>query len=238
MKETGAKALVHLDLWIDPVARDGPEQMACDEALLISAEAPVMRVFLWLRPWVSAGYFTPMETAAAVRPDLPHCRRWTGGGVVVHEGDFTFALTVPRVESLAVARPAESYRQIHLAMAAAVRETGEQPSLAATPAIGASECFAGPVEHDVILRGTKIAGGAQRRTRRGLLHQGSLQGLALNRSSFAGALARQLADEVNLWTAPQGFEHTVAGLTREKYANPDFLRDAAAPATFTAAAAA
>src|SRR2546423_1117404 len=36
-------------------------------------------------------------------------------------------------------------------------------------------CFANPVRADVLLDGRKIAGAAQRRTTRGLLHQGSIQ---------------------------------------------------------------
>ena len=53
------KIFQSLAVWIDTVARDGPEQMACDEALLNLTGAPVLRVFRWARPWVSAGYFIP-----------------------------------------------------------------------------------------------------------------------------------------------------------------------------------
>jgi hypothetical protein len=37
-------------------------------------------------------------------------------------------------------------------------------------------CFSRPVRADIFQHGRKIAGAAQRRTRQGLLHQGSLQG--------------------------------------------------------------
>ena len=90
-----------LSVWMDPVHRNGPAQMACDEALLADAEEAVLRVFRWSEPWVSAGYFVPWSEAQATRPDLPVCRRWTGGGVVVHEQDFTFALVAPRSETWA-----------------------------------------------------------------------------------------------------------------------------------------
>ena len=36
-------------------------------------------------------------------------------------------------------------------------------------------CFVEPAKYDVILEGQKIAGAGQRRTRSGLLHQGTLQ---------------------------------------------------------------
>jgi hypothetical protein len=40
-------------------------------------------------------------------------------------------------------------------------------------------CFANPVRADVMTDGRKIAGAAQRRTRRGLLQQRSIQGIEL-----------------------------------------------------------
>jgi lipoate-protein ligase A len=41
--------------------------------------------------------------------------------------------------------------------------------------VPAAECFAGPELHDLTWQGRKIAGAAQRRNRRGLLIQGSVQ---------------------------------------------------------------
>jgi lipoate-protein ligase A len=65
-------------------------------------------------------------------------------------------------------------------------------------------CFANPVHADVMLNGRKIAGAAQRRTRRGLLQQGSIQGVELENDlaeRFAHALSvncseRQMSKEV------------------------------------------
>ena len=113
-----------LSLWMDPVSRDGPSQMACDEALLAIAEEPVLRIFRWSEPWVSAGYFVPWAEAESARPQLPVCRRWTGGGVVVHDNDLTFALVAPRKEAWARLRPDESYRILHAALVGALREAG------------------------------------------------------------------------------------------------------------------
>jgi lipoate-protein ligase A len=49
-----------------------------------------------------------------------------------------------------------------------------------------SHCFANPVRADVIVNGRKVAGAAQRRTRAGLLHQGSIQ-VATGRVRVAAA---------------------------------------------------
>lgn len=213
-----------LAFWPDPVARDGPEQMACDEALLAAAKGPVLRVFRWSRPWVSAGYFVSMEEAAAVRPDLPVCRRWTGGGVVVHEQDLTYGMAVPRTEELASLRPQESYRAIHSALASALGRCGLKTVLAEAGGPALQECFAGPVENDVVSGGLKIAGGAQRRTKAGLLHQGSVQLEDAAQSDLAAAFAAALARRVISWEPPDGFEDAVRDLTGKKYASPRFLQ--------------
>lgn len=212
-----------LALWEDPWPREGPAQMACDEAIHSLADRPVLRVFRWLRPWVSAGYFVPAGAAGLVRSDLPVCRRWTGGGIVVHEGDFTFSLSVPKEEVLASLRPAESYRRIHLALAEALGKSGRSTTLAGAARDTPRECFAGPVEHDLVASGRKIAGGAQRRTRRGLLYQGSVQTEAPLESAFGAVLAQSLAVSVVAWNPPPGFEQEVGRLTEEKYASPAFL---------------
>jgi lipoate-protein ligase A len=212
-----------LSLWMDPVSRDGPSQMACDEALLAIAEEPVLRIFRWSEPWVSAGYFIPWAEAESARPQLPVCRRWTGGGVVVHDNDLTFALLAPRTEAWARLRPDESYRVLHLALVGALREAGIDATLFEHGAMAGAECFAGPVRHDVMSGTRKIAGGAQRRTKRGLLHQGSIQTNGLGKD-FAGMLAEQLAEKITPWSPPVDLEGAISSLVREKYAQEHFLR--------------
>lgn len=217
-----ARVFDRLSLWIDPVHRDGPAQMACDEALLGEAGTAVLRIFRWSEPWVSAGYFISWSQAQSARPDLPVCRRWTGGGVVVHENDVTFALITPRSTDWALLRPDESYRVLHEAMKEALRASGIDAALFDGGTSGGAECFAGPVRHDVMSGPRKIAGGAQRRTKRGLLHQGSIQVDGLD-ADFPALLAAHLAEETGPWSPSADFENTVSGLVREKYAREDFL---------------
>ncbi|MEX1110555.1 MAG: hypothetical protein WEB31_02020 [Chthoniobacterales bacterium] len=216
-----AHVFEELSLWIDPVPRDGPSQMACDEALLQRSDGAVLRVFRWSEPWISIGYFTPWHEAGG--DGRPVCRRWTGGGLVVHEEDFTFALTAPRSEGWARLRPEESYRVVHAALAGALREAGHAATLFENAARGGAACFAGPVRHDVVDERGKIAGGAQRRTKRGLLHQGSVQTGKLG-PEFAQTLAGALAVKKTRWTAPEDFEDAVSVLARGKYAREEFLR--------------
>ena len=212
-----------LSLWIDPVPRDGPTQMACDEVLLGHARGPVLRVFRWTGPWVSVGYFIPWREAEATRPGWPVCRRWTGGGVVVHDGDFTFSVVAPRTEPWSVLRPDESYRLLHLALGSALHGAGCEAVLFEGAAQGAAACFAGPVRYDVVDGTRKVAGGAQRRTKRGLLHQGSVRQSGLE-AGFGQRLAATLAAETEPWTPPENFEAETADLQTSKYGRDPFLR--------------
>ena len=198
--------------------------MACDEILLHETTTPLLRIFRWSRPWLSIGYFMKASAAAEVRTDLPFCRRWTGGGVVEHENDFTFALIVPRGEVWGAQRAAETYRSLHQALATALRQIGPPADLAEDASGSATQCFAGPVRHDILLHGRKIAGGAQRRSRHGLLHQGSLQVPDLP-PDFPQIFAHTLSTRVEAWdNANTDLSDRIDRLTREKYAHPDFLR--------------
>lgn len=158
------------------------------------------RAYGWHRPAFSFGY---SQKIAWVRANLPAdadegaelVRRPTGGGLVDHRDDWTYALVIPRGHALETARAVESYRAIHSAIAEALRACGqpavlkdrcddtpcslEAESGSPLPAPGSklpTVCFTRPELYDVIHpdTGAKIAGAAQKRTKEGLLFQGSV----------------------------------------------------------------
>ncbi len=207
--------------------------MALDEVLLSTlGDLPLLRCYRWSKPSVSFGCFGREAAVRAQFPAQPRVRRWTGGGIVEHGRDFTFSLFVPAGSPLAMARPAESYRAIHGAVAAALAalgctnvESARPGSAEAAAGSAASDalpapahlraCFEHPVSHDLLLTGRKIAGGAQRRTRRGMLHQGSIQGAALDLTvaevrwhNWRTALTRAFA--VHASTRPIALEEVAA----------------------------
>jgi lipoate-protein ligase A len=75
-------------------------------------------------------------------------------------------------------------------------------------------CFANPVIADVIENGRKIAGAAQRKTRTGLLHQGSIQRENLDKKFiriFANLLGKQLStDSIGVGTLRNSEELSAA----------------------------
>ena len=74
----------NLQLWLDPVARPGPEAMAVDEWLLGEVQVPLLRIYRWQGEWGSLGYFGSLSEAQKNFPGLQWVRRWTGGGTVDH----------------------------------------------------------------------------------------------------------------------------------------------------------
>jgi lipoate-protein ligase A len=120
-----------------------------------------------------------------VEPPFELCRRATGGGVVDHRNDWTYALVIPRGHPLEERPATHSYREIHEALAAALREQGvdavtkpcvEEPAEVEKPAGPAGVCFQCAEIYDVVRAGdgAKIAGAAQKRNKHGLLFQGSI----------------------------------------------------------------
>lgn len=161
--------------WFDGI-RDPALNMALDDALLRTAPErglPLLRVYGWNAPAVSIGLLQKFSPDLA--PGRPVVRRPTGGGLVDHAHDSTYTVVVPTTHPLYGMATAESYRLLHGAVTAALRLAGVAAELA--PCCGPNDrnvCFAGPVQYDVVVAGAKVAGAAQRRLKRGLLHQGSI----------------------------------------------------------------
>jgi len=147
--------------------------MAVDEALLRHARVPVLRIYGWEEPCVSIGYF---QTSGVVAAGASFVRRYTGGGLVEHGRDLTYTLVLPANHPLTEAGTLPSYRAIHEGVASALRAAGIDCRLAtAQPKKDHASCFLKPVPADVLdPQGNKLAGAAQRRTKQGCLHQGSI----------------------------------------------------------------
>ena len=196
--------------------------MAIDEALLETASAPVLRFYGWQRPSLSFGYFGRFADAAEEQAQREIVRRWTGGGIVFHGTDVTYSLILPSAAAGRFRSSRVVYAQVHGAIrqALAARVPVE---LAAAAAPKVSEaCFANAVESDVISNGRKIAGAAQRRTRAGLLHQGSILCEALPRG-FPDDFAQALCPAFERISYALGVLARAETIAREKYATSEWL---------------
>jgi len=171
--------------------RSAAMNMAIDEALFENASAPSLRFYGWKRPSLSFGYFGRYADVAEHESEREIVRRWTGGGIVMHGADLTYSLVLPSCRSFKFPPSREIYTQVHDAIRRAL-SSQIRAALATSVAPKLSEaCFANPVVADVLVDGRKIAGAAQRRTRAGLLQQGSIQYERLP-DGFREAFAREL----------------------------------------------
>jgi lipoyl(octanoyl) transferase len=164
--------------------------MAVDEWLLQTVKRPTLRVYAWDGLWASVGYFGDLDRERERISGRQWVRRWTGGGTVDHAKDWTYTVVVPVQDPCARMRGGESYRWLHQALAQALEAEGvvaEWSSRDGDPE--QTLCFQNPVLHDLLTDGHKLAGAGQRRTKCGILHQGSVAGLCVGRASRARAEA-------------------------------------------------
>jgi lipoate-protein ligase A len=237
-----------MKLHVLPVRTGGAaENMATDFLLLQrypAAATPRFRHYEWRGPAFTFGYAQKVglvrDQLAAIstgeRFDL--CRRPTGGGIVDHRSDWTYSLVIPRGHPLEELRATQSYREVHEALAAALRAQGVDCVAKATreePGSSAKEsvCFERAEIYDVVdaRNGTKMAGGAQKRNKQGLLFQGSVWKPAAGGDAvdwekfgkdFTAALATALGATAERTPWPEISDEEVDGLT-ERYSSPEWL---------------
>lgn len=202
------------------------------------------RHYDWSSPSFTFGY---SQKISFVRSQLPPgesfdlCRRPTGGGVVDHRDDWTYSLAIPRGHPFEEARATQSYRAIHEALAGALAAAGAKVTLKPVaeplpegePGGPAGICFQRAEIFDVVHAGTgaKIAGGAQKRNKRGLLFQGSIWKPAAGGSSvdwdvfggdFVSRLAAALGASAEQTPWPEFNPDELEGLV-EQYSSPDWM---------------
>ena len=195
--------------------RPAAENMAIDETLFLTAAYPVLRSYRWVRPSVSFGYFTPWSEVALPYAGRDLVRRWTGGGIVEHGQDFTYSLICPGNKSLPTTM--ELYRLVHLAISNILLESGCQVEMVpVSDPVRSSACFEKAVQFDLKLRDEKIAGAAIRRSRKGLLLQGSIQRLEVP-AQFEVLLAGALGEQVDVSVVSDLMTEQAAHLAKEKY---------------------
>lgn len=220
------------------------ENMAVDFLLLQrypEQSAPRFRHYEWRSPAFTFGY---SQKIAYVRANLPSAdgrlevvRRATGGGIVDHRHDWTYALVLPRGLAIYDARATQAYHDVHRCMVTALLALGQKVELKAScekesacegePASALPTiCFVRAELYDVLnsVTGQKIAGAAMKRNNHGLLFQGSIEKSRLApldwerfEVHFTAELGKLLGDTAAPTPWPDLAEDEVAALT-EQYA--------------------
>jgi lipoate-protein ligase A len=208
--------------------------MAFDEALLESMPrigAPVLRFYSWTEPAASFGYFQKYANIERMTALRPLVRRPTAGGLVPHDADWTYSMIFPTVHEWYSLTAIQSYERVHRWIQSAFEQLNVFVELAPKrDQAGAGQCFIGYEKFDLLWRGQKIAGAAQRRTRDGLLIQGSIQPspIPLQRSHWETAMLETAAPsrsvEWNDFTPDELLNSRVRFLVSQKYSRTAYNR--------------
>jgi lipoyl(octanoyl) transferase len=223
----------HLTIYHDERPHSAAMNMAIDEALLETAVVPSIRFYRWRSPALSFGYFGKFSDVAVYAAERDLVRRWTGGGIVFHGDDVTYSIVIPASDPVFDESSIAIYEKIHRALADVLNGVGERAvvaggvdpggiALSKHAAASGCNCFANPVRADVMMNGRKIAGAAQRRTRRGLLQQGSIQGI-VRKTDLAEKFAQALSANCNDFEVSERIFQRARELAQQKYGSDFWL---------------
>jgi lipoyl(octanoyl) transferase len=247
------KFFERLTVYQDLMPRSAAMNMAIDEALLEKAVVPTIRFYRWRSPALSFGYFGKFSDVAIHAAERDLVRRWTGGGIVFHGDDLTYSIVIPASDPVFDESSIAIYEKIHRALCGALagdgqdaelasvaelcerrksrkgdlqiaqRRTGDRRSLETAICDRGYNCFANPVRADVMMDGRKVAGAAQRRTRRGLLQQGSIQGFAM-KTDLAQRFAQALSANCSEFKITKAISKQAQEVAQQKYGTESWLR--------------
>lgn len=163
--------------------------MAIDEALLRSfdpdSSLPVLRLYGWNPPTLSLGRFQKADEVLNLercRADgIAFVRRVTGGGVIYHADELTYAVVCAPGQVPPTSSIKDSFRVLTGFLLAFYRRLGLDPSYAMDSVPEGTHlgertpfCFAGKESFDILVSGRKIGGNAQRRQKGAIFQHGSI----------------------------------------------------------------
>lgn len=169
-------------------AEDGAWNMAVDEAILEAYDeadpkpAPTLRLYGWRPATLSLGRTQRSQGSHDARvlaaEGIGLVRRPTGGGVVLHDCERTYAVIAALGVAPFLGGPIATYRTIADALTRALRRAGVA-AVSAEPAGGrprddAASCFERVGAWELVVAGRKLVGSAQARRRSAVLQHGSI----------------------------------------------------------------
>jgi lipoate-protein ligase A len=160
--------------------RSAQEQMATDVALLtevVGGAPPVLRLYRWDPPALSLGRFQPegeVDHVACAHLGVEVVRRPTGGRALLHGGDLTYAVAMPRPKGSAGTTDAV-YCRLASALVAGLAAVGVDASIARHGGRPSGPvCFTSMQGADLRVGERKVCGSAQARRGRAVLQHGSI----------------------------------------------------------------
>ncbi len=166
---------------------DAQHNMDRDSELLNQLQEnpqPLLHFYEWKFPSITHGYFIQPDQFFHLdilkERQIQLGRRPTGGGITFHFCDLAFSVLIPASHPNFSLNTLENYAFINQKVLKAIGQFLRDPiglSLAKEGICcrqNPSFCMAAATKYDILSNGRKVGGAAQRRTKHGFLHQGSI----------------------------------------------------------------
>jgi lipoate---protein ligase len=154
-------------------------------------DAPILHFYSWNSPSATYGYFIDprkhLNLHNCEKLEIDLARRPTGGGIVFHLWDWAFSFILPVSHPRFSSDTLDNYFFVNSQALLAIKDflkkrrgKEEEPfSIFSVDKFESGKpsynfCMATPTKYDVIVEGKKAVGAAQRRTKEGYLHQGTI----------------------------------------------------------------
>ncbi|HSX13081.1 MAG TPA: lipoate--protein ligase family protein [Chlamydiales bacterium] len=187
------------------------ENMALDASLLQDlGDDPILHLYDWKNPSLTYGHFIRpenhihLETAKTLGISL--AKRPTGGGIVFHIWDYAFSFLLPSSHKHFSDNTLENYRFVNEIVLEVIQELFSlSAQIIPDSFVSIGEdcqhfCMARPTQYDVVYNGMKIAGAAQRKTKKGYLHQGTISLATPDDSLLQQLLKRDVVNAMSVFT--------------------------------------
>lgn len=138
-----------------------------------SSDKPLLTFYEWGGPALTYGYFIDPESFL-VKNSFQMGRRPTGGGILFHSIDCAFSLIIPSSHEKLSLNTLENYQLVNGIIKEALNSLGVKVDVLEAGCSNLRFCMAKPTVYDLVIEGKKVVGAAQRRSKEGLLHQGSI----------------------------------------------------------------
>ncbi|MBJ7449386.1 MAG: hypothetical protein JHC93_03390 [Parachlamydiales bacterium] len=162
--------------------------MELDQKILLDADScddAIFHTYDWIDNSATYGHFINpfnfLNEQSVKSAPLDIARRPTGGGVVFHITDLAFSVMVPSTHPLYSTHTLSNYTAVNHCVLQAIKTVGinldsyllpQDPT--ALDSACQNFCMAKPTIYDVMIGSKKIGGAAQRKTKLGFLHQGTI----------------------------------------------------------------
>lgn len=192
----------------------GPENMASDYWLFHKSisSSPIFRHYGWVQPEITFGYGQDWNWVKnqEMGESKKFTRRPTGGGIVKHGKDWTYTLILPSGHPSFFIPALDLYEKIHESIGLVLAKQGYETKLMPCPLRDQRKkgipgnCFLEPVGRDLMTANglNKLAGAAMKRTKIGILIQGTIDlvnienlDLAEFQSSYISELSKLVCEE-------------------------------------------